>query len=102
MPYNPKSFRKFLASSAGTSIAISSNKPIHKLKIHPEYFEAVCSGKKSFEIRENDRDFKIGDTLMLQEYDPQDKSYTGRVIERRVTYITDFSQKENYVVMSIV
>jgi ASC-1-like (ASCH) protein len=74
----------------------------HKLKIQNEYFEAVCSGEKSFEIRKNDRDFKVGDTLILQEFLPISKQYTGRVIEKEITYITDYGQQENYVVMAIV
>jgi ASC-1-like (ASCH) protein len=74
----------------------------HKLKIQPEYFKAVCTGKKSFEIRNNDRDFKVGDTLLLQEFMPQTQSYTGRVVERKVTYITGYAQQENFVVMAIV
>lgn len=75
---------------------------IHKLKIHPEYFEEVFTRKKSFEIRKNDRNFQIGDILLLQEYIPETQEYTGRVVERKVTYITDFAQKDNYVVMAIV
>jgi len=75
---------------------------VHKLKLHPEYFKEVCTGKKSFEIRKNDRDFKIGDTLLLQEFKPGTQEYTGRVVERKITYITDYAQKENYVVMAIV
>ncbi|WP_331384989.1 DUF3850 domain-containing protein [Bacillus badius] len=43
----------------------------HELKIYPQYFKAVVSGKKSFEIRKNDRDFKVGDTLLLHEFDPR-------------------------------
>jgi ASC-1-like (ASCH) protein len=74
----------------------------HKLKIQPEYFKAVCTGKKSFEIRNNDRDFKAGDTLLLQEFIPQTTSYTGRVVERKITYITNYAQQENFVVMAIV
>ena len=39
----------------------------HDLKIAPEYFDAVDSGEKTFEIRLNDRDFKVGDTVVLRE-----------------------------------
>lgn len=38
----------------------------HKLKILPEYFEAVKSGSKTFEVRKDDRGFQAGDTLFLQ------------------------------------
>lgn len=74
----------------------------HKLKIQPEYFKEVYAGKKSFEIRKNDRNFQVGDMLMLQEYLPESNSYTGRVVERKVTYITDYAQVDDYVVMAMV
>lgn len=38
---------------------------IHELKLDTKYFDDVKSGKKNFEIRENDRDFKVGDILNL-------------------------------------
>ncbi|WP_196607129.1 ASCH/PUA domain-containing protein [Pectinatus frisingensis] len=72
---------------------------IHKLKILPEYFEQVVTGNKSFEIRRNDRNFQIGDRLYLQELDGE--KFTGRLTVRTITYITDYAQKENYVVMGI-
>lgn len=62
---------------------------IHALKTWPEYFEAVYDGRKTFEIRRNDRDFKVGDTLILREWDPKIEGYTGRRLERVVTYVTD-------------
>lgn len=40
----------------------------HHLKILPEYFEEVIAGKKPFEIRFNDRNFKVGDRVELREY----------------------------------
>lgn len=46
---------------------------IHRLKILPEYFEAQKNKVKTFEIRKNDRNFKIGDRLMLYEIDSKTK-----------------------------
>ena len=59
-------------------------------KILPEYFEAVASGKKKFELRLNEFDIKEGDTLLLEEWDADKMEYTGRKIERKVTYVRDF------------
>lgn len=42
----------------------------HYLKTWPEYFKAIKSGEKKAELRLNDRDFKVGDTLILEEYCP--------------------------------
>lgn len=60
---------------------------VHALKEHPEHFENVISGKKLFEIRKNDRDFKTGDLLALNEYDPETQKYTGRSCLVFVDYI---------------
>lgn len=51
---------------------------IHELKISPEYYMDVVSGVKPFEIRKNDRDFKVGDCVKLNEYDAEN-GYTGKV-----------------------
>jgi ASC-1-like (ASCH) protein len=50
----------------------------HCLKTWPEYFELVLAGIKTFELRKNDREFKLGDTLLLQEFDPAVQKFTGR------------------------
>lgn len=68
-------------------------------KCWPEYFEAVVSGKKNFELRLNDFNIKEGDILILEEWDPGIKQYTGRKIEKKVTYVlkftlNDFGQEE--------
>ena len=39
----------------------------HKLKTETEYYQAVECGKKTFEVRKNDRDFKIFDMIVLYE-----------------------------------
>jgi ASC-1-like (ASCH) protein len=54
---------------------------IIKKKIWPEHFEQVTSGKKKFELRVNDFEINEGDTLILEEWDPKIKEYTGRQIE---------------------
>ncbi len=71
----------------------------HELKILPEYFEAVTSGRKRFEIRKNDRDYKVGDLLYLREWNADE--FTGDSYKAEVTYITDYEQKNGYVVMGI-
>ncbi len=67
---------------------------IIKKKIWPEYFEAVASGKKKFELRLNDVAIDMGDTLILEEWDPQTKAYTGRTLEKQVTQATVFTPVE--------
>lgn len=63
---------------------------IIKKKIWPEYFDLVESGKKQFELRVADFDMKEGDTLILEEWDPEIKEYTGRRIEKQTKYILKF------------
>lgn len=71
----------------------------HVLKLDNEYYDDVVSGFKKFEIRFNDRDYKVGDILVLEEYDGID--YTGDRCKRIVTYITDYAQQDGYVVLGI-
>lgn len=74
---------------------------IHKLKILPQYFQAVVDGKKKFEIRNNsDRDFHEGDTVILQEWS-EDSGFTGFQITKQIGFMTDFGQKPGYVVFGL-
>lgn len=60
---------------------------IIKKKILPEYFDAILSGKKKFELRLNDFLVNEGDTLLLEEWNSDAKEYTGRKIEKKVSYV---------------
>lgn len=76
----------------------------HELKTLPEYFEEIWIKNKSFEIRKNDRNFSVGDQLILREYSEEDERYTGRAIQAYVPYIINgpcYGLKEGYCVMSI-
>ncbi|WP_461632044.1 ASCH/PUA domain-containing protein [Labilibaculum euxinus] len=76
----------------------------HLLKILPEYFEEVVKGTKTFEVRKNDRGFEVGDILILAEYSISIQSFTGRVIEKKVTYILEggsFGVEKGFVVMGL-
>lgn len=61
---------------------------VHDLKTWPEFFQEVKAGRKTYEIRENDRDFHVGDLLRLHEYIAERHVYTGDVIEKVITYMT--------------
>lgn len=63
-----------------------------KKKILPEYFDAIASGKKKFEFRVADFGVEEGDTLILEEWDSieSDRKPTGRIMEKKVTYVKKF------------
>ncbi len=62
---------------------------MHDLKIWPANYEAVSTGSKRYEIRKTDRNFKVGDQVMLREYVPENKKYTGRSAIYRITHMTE-------------
>ncbi len=60
---------------------------IIKKKAWPEMFEAVLSGEKNFDLRLDDFECKPGDSLILEEWNPKNKEYTGRKIEKKISYV---------------
>ncbi len=66
-------------------------------KILPEYFDLIASGKKKYEFRVADFDVEEGDILLLEEWDssnPETRKQTGRVIEKKVSYLKKFKLDE--------
>lgn len=103
---------------------------LHSLKTLPVYFAAVFRGDKTFEIRNNDRDFQAGDTLVLREWDPtylppaegapwgqasnsglpqaprMPGDYTGQELQATVSYVLhdvygQFGLERGYVVLGL-
>lgn len=56
-------------------------------KIWPEFLKNLESGDKTFELRLADFECKPGDILVLREWDPKTKQYTGRSLERKVGFV---------------
>lgn len=67
--------------------ALGLNFQIHYLKTWPTPFKATFLGLKPYEIREFDRDFNMGDCVVLDEYEPKSLRYTGRRMIRLITYL---------------
>lgn len=97
---------------------------IHELKTDPQVFDAVAEGRKTFEIRKDDRGFAVGDLLMLRKtkhtgqemrsYPHPDHpgrivegkplKYVGQPLYVRVTYILRgpiYGLADGWVIMAI-
>ena len=65
-----------------------------KKKIWPEYFNGIVSGKKKYEFRVADFEVNEDDVLLLEEWDPKTKKYTGRTIQKKVTQFIHFKPED--------
>lgn len=73
----------------------------HSLKTWPEYFRQVKSGEKTAELRKNDRDFRKGDILILEEwrltiFHVTVGQYTGASIKARITHVLAGEEGERF------
>lgn len=68
---------------------------IIRKKTWKEAFEKIASGEKTFDVRLNNFECEVGDILVLEEYDPIKKKYTGRKVEKKITFILN-SKEQKY------
>ena len=68
---------------------------IHK-KTWPDMFEKILQGKKNAEIRLADFSASSGDILVLEEYNPEGKKYTGRSIKKKIKNINKIEVSKYY------
>lgn len=83
----------------------------HELKTWPAFFRAIADGRKTFEVRRNDRGYNAGDVLWLREWKPEQDvglpesfRYTHSEMRVRVTYVLSgehFGIKDGFCVMGI-
>lgn len=62
-------------------------KKVHDVKLGTTFFDDVKTGRKTFELRKNDRGYKEGDTIVLHEY--KDGTTTGRTITKKIVYMLE-------------
>ena len=89
---------------------IQENHKEHVLKTDHVVFQDVLDGNKTFEIRFNDRDYQVGDLVILKETEftgEQMKSgqplvYTGREMQKRISYVlSGYGLHEGWVILGI-
>ena len=86
----------------------------HELKCEEPHFSNVVSGKKTAELRLNDRDYQVGDTLVLRQYFPAEEpsghgisfgrsEKYGEEYAVTITLVTEYPNalRENWVMLSI-
>lgn len=60
---------------------------VHQIRLAKIYFDDVANGIKTFELRKNDRGYKVGDILEMMEF--ADGKNTGRTVKVKVTYMLE-------------
>lgn len=77
----------------------------HKIKIKYKYYKAVLNGDKTFEVRKNDRDYKVGDIIQFVPVaDDSDMIITHNPNEYKITYVFhggEYGLEEGYCVFGI-
>lgn len=75
---------------------------VHEIKIGAEFFEDVVYDRKTFELRKKDRDYRVGDWLLLKEFKAGEE--TGRECKRYINYILEdyTGLVDGYCIMGII
>lgn len=74
---------------------------VHEVKLAAMYYDDVKDGKKTFELRKNDRNYKEGDKLHMLEF--KDGRHTGRTISADIVYLMEeyTGLTEGYCILGI-
>lgn len=74
---------------------------IHEIKIAASFYDDVTNGRKRFELRKNDRDYKEGDSIKMLEF--KDGRHTGRTIDADIIYLLEnyTGLEEGYCILGI-
>lgn len=80
---------------------IHDRKVEHDVKTESKYFKDSKSGIKPFELRKNDRDYKVGDFMKMREY--KNGEWTGDIIRKEITYVLENYEglKPGYCILGV-
>jgi len=56
-------------------------------KCWPEQFGGLSRGERRLDLRLADFKVKVGDKLLLREWDPKTRKYTGREMKKKVSEV---------------
>jgi hypothetical protein len=63
--------------------------PYHTVKSWTFLFQPIFDGRKTHDLRKDDRTYRVGDRLLLREYDMEKGAYTRREAIAGITFITN-------------
>lgn len=85
--YSPLIYRQIIGGLLRKIDRMAGRQTEHVLKCWPGFFRDFKAGIKPFEVRRNDRDYQVGDVLVLTEWNPETQCYTGDVLRKKVIYL---------------
>lgn len=77
---------------------------LHELKIKEDYFNAILRGEKTFELRKNDRDYKVGDLIHFVQVNGKEYFSHSKDVYRIAYILQDVSQyglDKDYCILAI-
>jgi hypothetical protein len=84
---------------------MTNTKPtVHTIKCWTNGFMALVSGMKKFEWRKDDRNYQIGDHLLILEWDEVKQQYTSKYALRVISYKLAggwFGMPQDYCILSL-
>lgn len=80
----------------------------HTLKIYPRFFDDLIEGRKTWELRKDDRGYQVGHFLHFREFNTnqqEGQQFTGRQARFEITYLVanlqSFGLADDHVIMSV-
>lgn len=85
----PEASISFLRKYLEETVKRNTGKHIHFLKCDPEWFRLIVAGKKFCELRKDDRNYELGDILVVNEHfrNNTEPYFTGSVFACRISWM---------------